>query len=144
MFPAVGLQGGRGCTRRCQAQTRTGPARCRSCSTRALGAAASLTNNAFEVKKTPSGGSEEAVSLSDSPSISGKHVDGDALERAGDRRRLGEGELRVGFTVVNGETLARAACLQDDAASGDSPVSIAVLMAFPMRSVAACRSRSPT
>ena len=42
------------------------------------------------------------------------------------------------------ETLVRAACLQDDAAAGDSPVSIAASMAFPMRSAAACRSRSPT
>ena len=38
----------------------------------ALGAAASLANGAFEVKKTPSGGSETTVSLSGSPSISGK------------------------------------------------------------------------
>ena len=37
-----------------------------------------------------------------------------------------------------------AACLQDDAATGESPVSIAASMAFPMRSAAACRSRSPT
>ena len=51
---------------------------------------------------------------------------------------------RADFTVVNGEILARAACLQDDAAAGDSPVSIAASMAFPMRSAAACRSRSPT
>ena len=35
-------------------------------------------------------------------------------------------------------------CLQDDAAAGDSPVSIAALVALPMRSAAACRSRSPT
>ena len=36
-----------------------------------LGAAGSLANGAFTVKKTPQGGSEEAVSLSGSPAISG-------------------------------------------------------------------------
>ena len=39
-----------------------------------LAAAASLANSAFAVKKTPSGGSEGAVSLSGSPSISGAAV----------------------------------------------------------------------
>ena len=39
-----------------------------------LAAAASLANSAFAVKKTPSGGSEEAASLSGSPSISGATV----------------------------------------------------------------------
>ena len=39
-----------------------------------LAAAASLPNSAFAVKKTPSGGTEEAVSLSGSPSISGAAV----------------------------------------------------------------------
>ena len=33
---------------------------------------------------------------------------------------------------MNGETLARAACLQDDTSAGDSPVSIAASMAFPI------------
>ena len=40
----------------------------------ALGAAASLANGAFTVKKTPQGGSEEPVSLSGSPAISGATV----------------------------------------------------------------------
>ena len=40
----------------------------------ALAAAANLANGAFSVKKTPSGGSEESVSLSGSPSISGATV----------------------------------------------------------------------
>ncbi len=39
-----------------------------------LAAAANLANDAFEVKKTPSGGSEETVTLSGSPSISGATV----------------------------------------------------------------------
>ena len=38
----------------------------------------------------------------------------------------------------------RAACPQDDISAGDSPVSIAASMAFPMRSAAASRSRSST
>ena len=40
----------------------------------ALGAAASLANSAFTVKKTPQGGSEQTVSLSGSPAISGGTV----------------------------------------------------------------------
>ena len=52
--------------------------------------------------------------------------------------------VQADFTVVDVETLAHAACLQDDSSAGDSPVSIAASMAFPMRSAAACRSRSPT
>ena len=40
----------------------------------ALGAAGSLTNGAFTVKKTPAGGSEQTVSLSGAPSISGQTV----------------------------------------------------------------------
>ena len=40
----------------------------------ALGAAASLANDAFTVKKTPQGGSEQDVSLSGSPAISGASV----------------------------------------------------------------------
>ena len=40
----------------------------------ALAAAANLANSAFTVKKTPSGGSEETVALSGSPSISGSAV----------------------------------------------------------------------
>ena len=40
----------------------------------ALAAATNLANSAFTVKKTPSGGSEEAVALSGSPSISGSAV----------------------------------------------------------------------
>ncbi len=39
-----------------------------------LGAAASLANGAFTVKKTPQGGTEEGVSLSGSPSIGGSTV----------------------------------------------------------------------
>ena len=39
-----------------------------------LAAAANLANSAFGVKKTPSGGSEESVSLTSSPSISGATV----------------------------------------------------------------------
>ena len=39
-----------------------------------LAAAPNLANDAFEVKKTPSGGSEETVTLSGSPSISGATV----------------------------------------------------------------------
>ena len=39
-----------------------------------LAAAASLANGAFEVKKTPSGGSETTVALSGSPSLSGAKV----------------------------------------------------------------------
>ena len=39
-----------------------------------LAAAASLANSAFTVKKTPSGGSEQAVSLTGSPTISGNTV----------------------------------------------------------------------
>ena len=39
-----------------------------------LGAAASLANVAFTVKKTPQGGTEETVSLSGSPAISGARV----------------------------------------------------------------------
>ena len=39
-----------------------------------LGAAASLANDAFTVKKTPQGGSEQNVSLSGSPAISGSTV----------------------------------------------------------------------
>ena len=39
-----------------------------------LGAAASLANGAFTVKKTPQGGSEQTVSLSGTPSISGDTV----------------------------------------------------------------------
>ena len=39
-----------------------------------LAAVANLANNAFTVKKTPSGGSEESVALSGSPSISGARV----------------------------------------------------------------------
>ncbi len=39
-----------------------------------LGAAASLANGAFAVKKTPAGGSEETVTLSGTPAISGKTV----------------------------------------------------------------------
>ena len=40
----------------------------------ALGAAASLANSAFTVKKTPQGGSEQTVTLSGSPAISGGTV----------------------------------------------------------------------
>ena len=40
----------------------------------ALGAAASLANSAFTVKKTPQGGAEQTVSLSGSPAISGGTV----------------------------------------------------------------------
>ena len=40
----------------------------------ALGAAASLANGAFTVKKTPQGGTEEAVSLSGTPAIGGATV----------------------------------------------------------------------
>ena len=40
----------------------------------ALGAAASLSNDAFTVKKTPQGGTEREVSLSGSPAISGSTV----------------------------------------------------------------------
>ena len=40
----------------------------------ALAAAANLANGAFAVKKTPSGGSEETITLSGSPSISGATV----------------------------------------------------------------------
>ena len=40
----------------------------------ALGAAASLANRAFTVKKTPSGGGEQTVSLSGSPAIGGATV----------------------------------------------------------------------
>ena len=40
----------------------------------ALGAAASLANRAFTVKKTPSGGGEQTVSLSGSPAIDGATV----------------------------------------------------------------------
>ena len=39
-----------------------------------LAAASSLANGAFEVKKRPSGGSEQTVTLTDSPSISGATV----------------------------------------------------------------------
>ena len=39
-----------------------------------LGAAASLSNSAFTVRKTPQGGSEQTVSLSGSPAISGATV----------------------------------------------------------------------
>ena len=39
-----------------------------------LGAAASLVNSAFTVKKTPSGGMEETVTLSGTPAISGRTV----------------------------------------------------------------------
>ena len=41
---------------------------------KALGAAASLTNGAFRVKKTPQGGSEQDVSLSGTPAITGSTV----------------------------------------------------------------------
>ena len=40
----------------------------------ALGAAASLANDAFTVKKTPQGGSEQDVSLSGTPAITGSTV----------------------------------------------------------------------
>ena len=40
----------------------------------ALGAAASLSNDAFTVKKTPQGGTEQEVSLSGSPAVSGSTV----------------------------------------------------------------------
>ena len=40
----------------------------------ALAAAANLANGAFSVKKTPSGGSEESVALTGSPSVSGATV----------------------------------------------------------------------
>ena len=39
-----------------------------------LAAAANLANSAFAVKKTPSGGNEQTVGLSGSPSISGATV----------------------------------------------------------------------
>ena len=42
--------------------------------TKTLGASSSLANSAFTVKKTPAGGSEETVSLTGSPSISGDTV----------------------------------------------------------------------
>ena len=42
--------------------------------TKTLGAASSLANSAFTVKKRPAGGSEQTVSLSGSPSISGDTV----------------------------------------------------------------------
>ena len=59
-----------------------------------LAAAANLANSAFTVKKTPQSGSEQTVSLSGTPTISGKTVTADAGERGGGHRHRGEGELR--------------------------------------------------
>ena len=52
--------------------------------------------------------------------------------------------VRAGFAVVNGQALDHAPYLWDEIASVILPVSIAAWIVFPMRSAAACTSRSLT
>ena len=59
-----------------------------------LGAAASLANGAFTVKKTPQDGTEQNVSLSGSPAISGSTVTLTLASDGARHRRGREGELR--------------------------------------------------
>ena len=85
-----------------------------------LGAASSLANSAFTVKKTPQGGTEEAVSLSGTPAIDGATV---SLTLASAVLSADTG-VKVSYTVPGSETGSRLrdAVGNEVASFSDQPV----------------------
>ena len=92
-----------------------------------LGAASSLANGSFEVKKTPSGGSETTVTLSGSPSVSGSAV-----------------TLTLGAAVVATDTAVKVSYTKPTTGSANRVVDAAGNEAASFADRAATNAATPT